>query len=55
MEPLLLDATDAATYAGVKPPTLRVWRHRYGLTAYRRAGRTFYDMHELAGVLARRV
>jgi DNA-binding transcriptional MerR regulator len=53
--PLLLDTADAATYAGVKPATLRVWRHRYGLTAHRRAGVTYYDLHELAAVLAARV
>lgn len=50
----LLDADDAATYAGVKPATLRVWRHRYGLTTYRRHGRTHYVLDELADVLARR-
>lgn len=52
--PLLLDTADAATYAGVKPATLRVWRHRYGLAAHRRAGVTYYDLHELAAVLAGR-
>jgi hypothetical protein len=52
--PLLLDPADAATYAGVKPATLRVWRHRYGLTTRHRAGVTYYDLHELAAVLARR-
>jgi hypothetical protein len=31
--PVLLPAADAATYAGVRPATLGVWRHRYGLTA----------------------
>lgn len=52
--PPLLTAADAATYAGVKPATLRVWRHRYGLATYRRAGVTVYDLTELAAVLARR-
>lgn len=52
--PFLLHRDDAATYAGVKPATLRVWRHRYGLTAHRRAGETFYDLHELSEVLSRR-
>jgi hypothetical protein len=26
--PVGLTAADAATYAGVRPATLRVWRHR---------------------------
>jgi hypothetical protein len=26
--PVLLAAADAATYAGVRPATQRVWRHR---------------------------
>lgn len=52
--PTLLDSDNAATYARVKPATLRVWRHRYGLTTYRRMGRTYYDLAELAEVLARR-
>lgn len=52
--PILLDTADAATYARVKPATLRVWRHRYGLTPYRRAGVTLYDLAELAEVMTRR-
>jgi hypothetical protein len=28
------DAADAAAYCGVRPATLRVWRHRYGLTPH---------------------
>lgn len=54
LPPLLLDTADAATYAGVKPATLRVWRHRYGLTTRRRAGVTYYELDELAAVLAGR-
>lgn len=55
MPPLWLNATDAATYVGVKPATLRVWRLRYGLTTRRlSAGATHYDLHELAAVLAGR-
>lgn len=49
--PFLLRSDDAATYAGVKPATLRVWKLRYGLTSYLRGGATFYDLHELAEVL----
>jgi len=52
--PVLLDAATAATYAGVKPGTLRVWRLRYGLTPHVRGGRALYDLEELAAVLARR-
>lgn len=52
--PVLLDTANAATYAGVKPATLRVWRHRYGLSARRVGGTTYYSMAELAEVLARR-
>lgn len=52
---LWLDTADAATYAAVKPATLRVWRLRYGLTTCRRAGVTHYDLHELAAVLGARV
>lgn len=51
----LLSARDAATYAGVKPATLRVWKLRYGLRTWRGpGGETQYDLGELAGVLARR-
>ena len=54
--PTLLDTADAATYAGVRPATLRVWRLRYGLTPWRsRSGANLYDLAELAEVLARRV
>jgi hypothetical protein len=53
--PILLDSTTAAVYADVRPATLRVWRHRYGLTPHRSAtGASLYDLHELAEVLARR-
>lgn len=53
--PVLLDAADAATYAGVRPATLRVWRHRYGLTPHwSRDGANLYALDELAAVLARR-
>jgi hypothetical protein len=31
---VLLDAADAAAYRGVRPATLRVWRHPYGLTPH---------------------
>lgn len=53
-EPLLLDAATAAVYAGVRPATLRVWAHRYRLTKHHIGGRSHYDLHELADVLARR-
>ena len=53
--PVLLSAADAATYAGVQPVTLRVWRHRYRLTEHRSpAGTNLYALDELAEVLARR-
>jgi hypothetical protein len=50
--PVLLDAETAATYAGVRPATLRVWRHRYGLTS--RWTRDGSSLDELAEVRARR-
>ena len=54
--PKLLDAADAATYAGVRPATLRVWRLRNGMTPWRsRSGANLYALDELAEVLARRV
>jgi hypothetical protein len=54
--PTLLDAADAATYAGVRPATLRVWRLRYAMTPWRtRSGANLYALDELAEVLARRV
>lgn len=52
--PLWLDPADAATYAGIKPASLRVWRLRYALTTRRLGGVTHYDLHELAAVLAGR-
>jgi hypothetical protein len=53
--PILLDTADAATYCGVRPATLRVWRHRYGLTPWRsRSGANLYALEELAELLARR-
>jgi hypothetical protein len=52
--PVLLSATDAATYAGVRPATLRVWRHRYGLTRWGTVEGNLYDLDELAAILARR-
>lgn len=52
--PIVLSASDAATYCGVLPATLRVWRHRYHLTPHHIDGRSFYDLAELAAVLARR-
>ncbi|MGY1660775.1 MerR family transcriptional regulator [Geodermatophilus sp. SYSU D00705] len=53
--PTLLMAAEAAAYAGVKPATLRVWRHRYGLTPrWSRSGHALYDMAELAALMARR-
>ena len=52
--PTLLSAADAATYAGRRPATLRVWRHRYGLTRWGTAEGSLYDLEELAAVLARR-
>ncbi len=53
--PTLLDADTAATYAGVKPATLRVWRHRYGLTTWQaRDGRTLHSLDELAAILGTR-
>jgi hypothetical protein len=52
--PVLLAVADAATYAGVRPATLRVWRHRYGLTRWGTVDRNLYDLEELAAVMARR-
>lgn len=52
--PTLRSAEDAAVYAGVRPATLRVWRHRYGLTGWGTADRNLYDLEELAAILARR-
>jgi hypothetical protein len=52
--PVVLSAANAAAYCGVKPATLRVWRHRYGLTPHRIGGANVYDLEELAAVLARR-
>ena len=53
--PVLLTAVNAATYAGVRPATLRVWRHRYGLTPrWTGDGSSLYDFDELAAILARR-
>jgi hypothetical protein len=54
--PTAADAdADAADYAGVRPATLAVWRHRYGLEPrYTRGDRSLYSFDELAGVLARR-
>ncbi len=54
--PTLLDTADAATYCGVRPATLRVWRLRYGMTPWRtRSGANLYALDELAEVLAQRV
>jgi hypothetical protein len=53
--PVLLPAVDPATYAGVEPATLRVWKHRYGLTAWQgRDGSNLYDMAKLAEIMAKR-
>lgn len=52
--PTLLSAADAAIYAGVRPATLRVWRHRYGLTRWGTAEGNLFGLEELAGVMARR-
>ena len=46
---------DAATYAGIKPASLRVWKLRYGLTTARVDGVTYFRMDELACVLESRV
>lgn len=35
----MLTAADAAVYAGVRPATLRAWRHRHGLTRWGTADR----------------
>jgi hypothetical protein len=51
---VLLSAAEAATYAGVLPATLRVWRLRYGLTRHYRGRASLYDLAELAAVLERR-
>ena len=53
--PTLLSAADAATCRGVRPATLRVWRHRYGLTRWGTVEGNLYDLEELAAVLTRRV
>ncbi|HWU08871.1 MAG TPA: hypothetical protein VN520_21225 [Streptomyces sp.] len=52
--PVLLSAAHAAAYAGVRPATLRVWRHRYGLTRWGTVEGNLYDLEQLATVLARR-
>jgi len=52
--PTLLTAADVATYAAVRPATLRVWRHRYGLTPWGTRDRNLYDLEELSAILARR-
>jgi hypothetical protein len=52
--PVLLSAADAATYGGVRPATLRVWRHWYRLTRRGTAERDLYDLDELAAILAPR-
>jgi hypothetical protein len=52
--PVLLDAANAATYAGVRLATLRVWRHRYGLTRWGTTEGNLYDLEELAAIMARR-
>jgi DNA-binding transcriptional MerR regulator len=52
--PVLLSAETAATYAGVRPATLRAWRRRYGLTPWELAGRNLYALDELAAVMERR-
>lgn len=54
LRPIWLNGTDAATYAGVKPATLRVWKLRHGLTTHRVAGVTYFRLDELAAVLERR-
>lgn len=51
--PTPLTAADAATYAGVRPATLRVWRHRYG-SRWDTGDRNLYDLEGLAAILARR-
>jgi hypothetical protein len=53
--PVWLNGIDAATYAGIKPASLRVWKMRHGLTTHRVAGVTYYRLDELAAVLERRV
>jgi hypothetical protein len=52
--PVLLSAANAATSAGVRPATLRVWRHRYGLTSWGTVEGNLYDLEELVAVLAQR-
>jgi hypothetical protein len=43
--PTLLDAAAAATYAGARPATLRVWRLPYGMTPWHiRSGANLYDL-----------
>ena len=52
---VLFDAADAATYAGVRMATLRVWRLRCRMTPWRtRSGANLYALEGLAEVLARR-
>lgn len=36
------------------PATLRVWRHRYGLTRWGTGAGNLYDLEELAAIMARR-
>lgn len=51
--PVLLSAADAATCAGVRPATLRVWRHRYALTRWGTTEGNLYDLEKLAAIMAR--
>ncbi|WP_097194180.1 hypothetical protein [Blastococcus aggregatus] len=53
--PVLLSAADAATYAVVRPATLRIWRHRYRMEPrWSPDEASLYSLDELAAVLARR-
>lgn len=51
--PVWLNGVDAATYAGVKPATLRVWKLRHGLTTARVDGVTYFRLDELAALMMR--
>lgn len=52
--PTLFSAADAATYAGVRPAPLRVWRHRYGLTRWGTVEGNLHALDEPAAILAGR-
>lgn len=51
-QPILVDTTAAATFAGVRPGTIRQWARRHGLTRYGTRMRALYDLRELEVLLS---